>query len=423
MITKKCKVIYGDKFNGDLKNVYLDWISRSPAATNAFLMAKLGFLIIVIRGQNIFDPRVYNFYFYLNTNPDLIEAGINTPSQAESHWKNNGINEGRQACGSFHVLQYLDNYPDLKQKYSTNHTGAIDYYLSTGYAQKQLGYIPSGGYNRFTISDLDNNIWLSGSTRMAGAIDSIVLNGIEYINCWDHGRELQMAVTTSYGECYNPTEAGGKNDSQKTTTSSIIEVLQINDNKTLVTSNLPAFWMPPGSSESGCGNAVNTQVVSGYQMNKTVSIGYNGISKVIHYQGKVLIPEDVSGTQIESPTAYLNGNFNTFYSFNPENNNLTEIDINDNTGGHVGETIPVIIATNDGSSAIGVLPNFRPQRGFALFNFVGLGPESDGTSKWSVVSYFQNVSKGTIFSFENFLCIGSISEVSNCIQQIHKMLA
>lgn len=48
-------------------------------------------------------------------------------------------------------------------------------------------------------------IFVSASDRMAYAIDSVVWNSNEFINAWDHGRELQIAITTGTGECYNPT--------------------------------------------------------------------------------------------------------------------------------------------------------------------------------------------------------------------------
>ena len=35
----------------------------------------------------------------------------------------------------------------------------------------------------------------------------------EFINSYDHGRELQLAVVVAgFGECWNPTEAGGESD-------------------------------------------------------------------------------------------------------------------------------------------------------------------------------------------------------------------
>ena len=64
--------------------------------------------------EELANPAVFDAHFYLNTNPDLEDAGLHTPELASDHWCNNGIGEGRQATSSFHTRQYLENYPDLQ---------------------------------------------------------------------------------------------------------------------------------------------------------------------------------------------------------------------------------------------------------------------------------------------------------------------
>ena len=59
------------------------------------------------------------------------------------------------------------------------------------------------------------------SDRCAGAIDSVTWGGKQFISDYDHGRELQIAVTVDgHGECYNPTEAGSLGDGDTQNTSS-----------------------------------------------------------------------------------------------------------------------------------------------------------------------------------------------------------
>ena len=54
-------------------------------------------------------------------------------------------------------------------------------------------------------------------------MDSLVWRNKENINNWDHGRQLQSAITVqNYGECWNPTEAGGSSDGIGTDTKSIL---------------------------------------------------------------------------------------------------------------------------------------------------------------------------------------------------------
>ncbi len=62
------------------------------------------------------------------------------------------------------------------------------------------------GAGRWTVANPAAGLFLGTSSRMSGGIDSVVWGSKEFINAWDHGRELQLAVTSLYGECFNPTE-------------------------------------------------------------------------------------------------------------------------------------------------------------------------------------------------------------------------
>src|SRR4051812_35474252 len=47
----------------------------------------------------------------------------------------------------------------------------------------------------------------------AGAISSFRFRDVEYVDNYDHGRQMQSAMTFNYyGECFNPTESGGMYD-------------------------------------------------------------------------------------------------------------------------------------------------------------------------------------------------------------------
>ena len=157
-------------------------------------------------------PSVFDPHFYLNTHPDLEHAGLHTPEMAANHWCTNGIKEGRQATSSFHTLQYLANYPDLLDAFGDDYEAAIVHYVDNGMAEGRVGYAEGGGYGRWTVRSrgqfMDSYVYLSCSERTGGAVDSLVWNKKEFINNWDHGRQLQSAITVqNYGECWNPTEA------------------------------------------------------------------------------------------------------------------------------------------------------------------------------------------------------------------------
>ena len=86
------------------------------------------------------------------------------------------------------------------------------------------------------------------SARTAGAIDSLTWRGKEFINSFDHGRELQSASSfDGYGECLNPTEAGSAKDGAGQTTSSRLLDSRA-DGHTLATTIEMAYWLAPGAS-------------------------------------------------------------------------------------------------------------------------------------------------------------------------------
>merc|ERR550534_1594289 len=68
-----------------------------------------------------------------------------------------------------------------------------------GLAEDRVGYLEGGGEGRWTIRSPEevegSYVYLSTSSRVAGAIDSLVWRDKEFINGWDHGRQLQCAVT------------------------------------------------------------------------------------------------------------------------------------------------------------------------------------------------------------------------------------
>eukprot|EP01084_Bolivina_argentea_P178150 307969_1 len=381
---------------------------------------------------NIFDPRVYNYYFYVTTNSDIISANITTEQKAANHWQNVGIFEGRQACGSFHVLQFLDNYPNLAKKYGTNYTAAIDYYLQPngGYDQHLLGYTIGGGYARYTLGNVTKGLYISGSLRMAGAIDSLVWNNTEFVNNWGHGRQLQIAVHNDSGACFNPTEAGTYNDWQSNVTTSILLNISTTNINKFESCVLPAFWTLPGQPDVHCSMAVNQWNVSNFTMMKSISFlsdkkySLNGKYNVIEFNVSIYVPYDMSYLFMEAPSAYLPMNFDTFYGVNMTkdsngNYDLINFEIPD-TGGHnfTSGNIPVMIASNDSNYALGIVSKQMPYQ-YGLYNFIGVNPDSKASSKWNAQQKFYNLTAKTWLHFNTYLCVGNLNDVKDCMINIY----
>src|SRR4051812_10240638 len=151
---------------------------------------------------------------------------------------------------------------------------------------------------------------LKTSTRYGAGIYSIVWNGKEFVNNFDHGR--QFSVNASFFnryECYNPYETGTRTDGNGPTSSA--KVLSLNASGNTLDSTTQMCWylatrVPrPGFGEE-CGDPAEwlacppyTGVLSNYTFHKTVTIGFAGISNVIEYRGVLTIPEFVQKAVVQ----------------------------------------------------------------------------------------------------------------------------
>src|SRR4051812_25960437 len=144
------------------------------------------------------------------------------------------------------------------------------------------------------------------SNQFAGAVSSIKWNGKEYINNWDHGRQLQvnMQFFNRYC-CYNPYEAGSFEDAKGPTSTSKLLSLSASGNRLESTTQMawnfreynfnpvpadscsdPALWLP-------LTRGPYQTPLSDYRVHKTVTIGFAGIPNVIEYLVDEFIPEPV----------------------------------------------------------------------------------------------------------------------------------
>jgi hypothetical protein len=268
---------------------------------------------LTIVNDDIFSPSVFNAAFYSSTQPDIDHSSA---LDAQNHWQNFGLAEGRQAHGCFHTLQYMARYPDVRAACNNSPACALAHYLEHGILEGRLGFVEDGvQFGRSTIVDAELGICASAGMRTAGAVDSIVFQNNEMINTHDHGRQLQVAVTlcssstpeSCRGECYNPTEAGASSDGRWFSTSVLLKV-STPSNARLSTSVLPAFWLHPGEQEptpsAGCSVAINTVNVSSYVINKEVSFRPFGIPNAMQFSFNVRLDDAMQMLQVRmEPTA------------------------------------------------------------------------------------------------------------------------
>ncbi|XP_061197111.1 uncharacterized protein LOC133205337 [Saccostrea echinata] len=264
---------------------------------------------------------------------------------------------------------------------------------------------------------------------MGGAIDSLTWNNRELVNSYDHGRELQMACNSNtYAECYNPTEAGGRDDSDHTKT--YIQWIRAHGN-ILESEVHPAFWLRPGAHETrdttinGCTRgsaALNHQMTYKYPFHKKVTIGTHGIDNCIEYVSNFTIggdwPADLKFIQMEAPAGYMAGDFNQIYYFNPKTVSM-EI--------HKTDNHPVVLSTHDNLNAVGVYTppgqdsDIPVKYGAHVFR---LGTFDNDTGKWNVVyrKYRTHGNQPVQYVYKTYICVGSLGIVSNCLHKIMQMI-
>jgi len=274
-----------------------------------------------------------------------------------------------------------------------------------------------------------SHVYLSTSSRVGGAIDSLVWRDKEFINGWDHGRQLQCAITVnSWGECWNPTEAGGRDDGVgKSTKSELISIEA--QNGSLATSNLPAYWIraghkatiPSGDNCQPGDQSFNEVDTHQGAMDKVVTLGCFGVANCIKFEIVANLgskesqpPSGWRFAQLEGPTAYLGHDFSGVSYINLTSGSLVE----ERSEAEKCD-LPPIIHTPDLEYALGVISAPRePAAGFprlcyAYFSFAMTQWDSK-TYKWSVVVR-QEPEVGNLIEVTSYLCVGTLEMVADCL--------
>ncbi|GJD93948.1 hypothetical protein OCOJLMKI_1146 [Methylobacterium iners] len=257
-----------------------------------------------------------------------------------------------------------------------------------------------------------SDIVVSTSSRTAGAIDSMTWAGREFVNAYDHGRELQSAASfDGYGECFNPTEAGSDKDGTGATSTSWLAEVRTGQNW-LQTKSQMAFFLMPGQTTPGCpkGPGPYSTLRSDYALTKRVSIGVHGIANAIEYRATFSVPRAHSSAGYEVATAYMPPNFTRFWTYDPSRREL--LPLSDGPG---EQSIPVILATEDGSHAMGVYSPALPQAsfpnlGYGRWSFTDLPGPGNATVKWNCVLREDNLSPGDR-TFICYVLIGTLDDV------------
>jgi PKD repeat protein len=339
------------------------------------------------------DGRLYAVVTANESRPDLVTAGITPNPEHGYSFTISGIDLTR----AHEIVVYAINYGGGANPPLTNCPAII-------------GTPPSGDASISNVAG-PSTITITTTQRLAGAIGSLTWNGKEFINSYDHGRELQSATSfNGWGECFNPTEAGSSQDGTGNISTSFLQYVNASGNY-LETQTLPAFWTQPGYTAPGCGAAINTTQRANHYFRKKVTIGMPGMAHVIKYDTEFDIPESFNSGTFEVVTGYMPTEFSVFWTYNPSTQQL--VSLSDGPG---EQSLPVIFSTTDNSYAMGIYSPDLPQ---AQFTGAGYGRFRFGDcTKWNCVFRETSVPQG-LYKYRSYVIVGSLENVEVSMNQLY----
>ncbi len=261
----------------------------------------------------------------------------------------------------------------------------------------------------------ESKIVITTTTRLAGAIHSLTWNGKEFIDSFDHGRQLQSAASFDcketgeyWAERYNPTEAGSRADGTGPTSTSRLLSLDVGM-ADLKTRTQMAFWLAPNEDSSGR-PALNKNTLSDVIVSKHVHIGYENLDQVISYQVAFEVPstERHNHAVFEALTGYMPAEFERFLAFDPKSQTYSEL-----SDGPGEQSLPVVLATRDGKYAMGVYSPDQPSKGFEHVGYGRFRFPSDRVTKWNCVFRVSNPQgiEAKTFRYQIFVAVGTMEDV------------
>jgi alpha-tubulin suppressor-like RCC1 family protein len=282
---------------------------------------------------------------------------------------------------------------------------------------------------------LGQQLTVSTSNQFAGAVSSIRLGNTEFINNWDHGRQLGFnAGFFNRGECYNPYETGSKEDGNGPTSSSRLLAMQASGNRLESTTQM-AWYLSTREPRPGFGDSCGdpnqwlpvpspyTGPLSDYRVRKTVTIGFAGIPNVIEFLSELYIPEQVrkGSNQIIAVMPY---DFSSIWTYDVVSKDYRKV----RALGGEDDSIK-IAATSDGNYALGfyspeVLQSYGNGSATANWWFV-VPPEPSYPDPDFACVHIGGLNRYDSFSGPGFtddrgyLVIGNLGQVKEALGDLH----
>lgn len=265
-----------------------------------------------------------------------------------------------------------------------------------------------------------SEIVITTTPRLAGAIHSLTWNGQEFIDSFDHGRQLQSAANFDCGqrfiaETFNPTEAGSRADGTGEQSSSKLLHYQAEGSELESTTQM-AFWLKPGEKSQGH-PARNRKILSDHLITKRVRIGTPTSPQVIDYEVTFTVPrgEEHRYAQFEALTGYMPPVFEQFWRYLPDSKELNPLD-----DGPGEQASPIVFSTTNGSHAMGIFSPDQPSPGFEGAGYGRFRFKSERVNKWNCVFRYcdaDGIAPGK-YRFRMYVAVGTREEVGRILGRL-----
>lgn len=304
-------------------------------------------------------------------------------------------------------------------------------------------------FGDYTISGQTNSfgpISVSTAGRYAGGIFSITWNGYEFINSYDHGREIGTNTIGStianpnpnFSELYNPTEFGSQRDLFSQTSSSKLLNISSRSQSQLSATTQMAHFVPANTPSDipPYPIAINKVDLSDHVVEKNITIGNYGNGNIIKIITDIYIPLIDSQVDILSDIQFV-----PMYAFTTSQltADLLYDKNNPSAGlypsGYINPTEQdkiVAKSTQNGSHCIAIVSRYISgwsETGNMAVRYSTQGNGVSGSLNEPPYSSFGTVFRalnkpnkiGGNYIFENYVIVGSRSTVLSSLNQLNSL--
>ncbi len=273
----------------------------------------------------------------------------------------------------------------------------------------------------------NGTISVTASARDAGAVSSLVYDGMEFINDMDHGRQMQVAwFYDDLDEAYNPTESGAESDGRGPTSTSRLVSVKV-DGKTLQTQSHPAFWRDLSVPKK---HRKNTTLVTKDLLSKKLTLGYNNDPHIIVFDTTITISPELTGPpvktlRIEAPTLYSNSTLSRHSQYDLASGEFRELPAHGTMKDQMNEVIRhvtrhdliPILSTPDGRHAIALYAP-HPEVFWAYYTH-DVPSDDPANACGKITAFFKHaVEPGRSYSYRTFIIVGDLAIIKASVSNV-----